>query len=115
MKHGLGGVGDVLGRQADGVHDFGGSLGALGDGVDDHAEIPLDISPSLRPQITMGAWARPDVVDNTRRAVMASDDGGWDRTHGSDDGDWMGFLGNGYYRSGKYIDHERCEWFIPGY
>lgn len=59
---------------------FAGRAGAF-DGVSSHVVLPLDISPSALPQLTLGAWIRPDTA-NPSQAVISDDDGGFDRTIG---------------------------------
>ena len=55
------------------------------DGIDDRITIPTNISPSERPELTMGAWVNPDVVDSSRRAILTQSNGGFDRSLRIDD------------------------------
>ncbi len=59
---------------------FAGRAGDF-DGVSSHVALPLDISPSALPQLTLGAWIRPDDATPSH-AVISGDDGGFDRTIG---------------------------------
>ncbi|MEM9411750.1 MAG: LamG domain-containing protein, partial [Planctomycetota bacterium] len=48
------------------------------DGFGDRIQIPIDISPSELPQVTVGCWAK--LIDNDSiQAIISHDDGGWDR------------------------------------
>ena len=40
-------------------------------------EIPFDINPTARDELTIGAWVKPDAIGT--RAVFGNDNGGWDR------------------------------------
>ncbi len=47
--------------------------------------VPIDINASAIPELTMGAWVRPDSLEpDPLRKVMGHDDGAWDRTIGLD-------------------------------
>lgn len=48
------------------------------DGSNDFIGIPVDINPTFRPRVTMGAWANTDAV-NAIRAILSHDSGGFDR------------------------------------
>ena len=85
------------------------------DGVDDFIEIPVNINPSVLPQITMGAWVNADVANNVIRQIISHDDAGWDRSLGMDTRsgggdipDWSSFKGDGVLISG--IDVTVGEW-----
>ncbi len=61
---------------------------------------PIDISPGILPQLTVGAWVRPSTIEPGLRKILGHDDGGWDRTIGLDNRDtnvfrYTTFVGNG--------------------
>jgi hypothetical protein len=45
---------------------------------------PIDISPDVLPELTMGAWVKTSNLESGLRKIMGHDDGGWDRTIGLD-------------------------------
>lgn len=57
-----------------------------------YVEAPVDVSPIEHPQLTMGAWVKPlswnsylsdeDLAFDAMRAVLSSDNGGYDRAVG---------------------------------
>lgn len=51
------------------------------DGIDDYIRVELNIGPMMdeMPQVTIGLWARPEVVDHRGQTLVSSDDGGYDR------------------------------------
>lgn len=76
------------------------------DGTDDFVEIPVDINPSVLPQMTMGAWVNSDVADRVSQ-VISHDNGSFDRGLGMDTRsgggsipDWSTFTGSGILVSG---------------
>ncbi len=74
----------------DGAFDFNGSQRLIA---------PININPSARPVLTMGAWIKASSLGGLHK-VIGSDDGGWDRTIGMDDRGVGGlryttFIGNG--------------------
>ena len=89
---------------------------------DAYIDTPLRINPVANPQITMGAWARiPAATPEGVRQVLAHDDGGWDRSIGTDirdagdgNGDltwrWTGFTGNGPLGQTQPVDPTLGEW-----
>jgi hypothetical protein len=64
---------------------------------------PLDVDPSVMPQMTWGAWVMPTAT-NPIRAVLSSDNGGFDRDIDIDSRggstSWSAFTGNGVLGSG---------------
>ncbi|MBM4275489.1 MAG: LamG domain-containing protein [Deltaproteobacteria bacterium] len=64
-------------------------------GTSSYIEVPLDISPSKYPQLSMGAWVRAASPSNPRRQVLSHDDGGFDRSLGIEDSGWGLFCGSG--------------------
>ncbi|MBL0870159.1 MAG: LamG domain-containing protein [Phycisphaerales bacterium] len=61
----------------------GGS--AFFNGVSSYLEIPLNINPSVVPQLTMGCWVRvDDDFNGPIRQFLSHDDGGFDRSLGID-------------------------------
>ena len=50
----------------------------------DRLIVPVDINPTVLPQMTWGAWVRTNSVAPGQRKVMGHDDNGWDRTIGLD-------------------------------
>lgn len=74
----------------DGAYEFNGAQRLIA---------PININPSARPILTMGAWVKTSVIGGLHK-VIGSDDGGWDRTIGMDDRGVGGvryttFIGNG--------------------
>ena len=66
------------------------------DGKDDHVSAPVDINPTVMPQMTITAWVRADDDSGT---IVSHDDGGFDRTididtRGGGKG-WSAFGGSG--------------------
>jgi len=69
------------------------------DGIDDAIRAEVNIGPQALPQMTIGAWVRPDQTDAIR-AVLSQDDGGFDRAlmldNRGDGGEgWAAFIGAG--------------------
>ena len=64
---------------------------------------PIDVDPSVMPQMTWGAWVLPAAL-NPIRAVLSSDNGGFDRDIDLDfrggSTSWSAFTGNGVLGSG---------------
>lgn len=65
-----------------------------------HIVIPIDINPTVYPDLTVTMWARADeTIVNTpgRYKTFGHDDGGWDRTFGLDNREgnfrWAAFTG----------------------
>ena len=60
---------------------------------------PIDVNPSVLPQMTWGAWVRTNSLTG-RQKVLGHDDNGWDRALGKDDrapatgSRWTSFTGN---------------------
>ncbi len=48
------------------------------DGNDDRITLPVNINPSARPQLTIGAWVLADTATGLR-GILSHDDGGYDR------------------------------------
>jgi hypothetical protein len=42
--------------------------------------VPIDINPTVMPQVTFGAWVKTSNLDNVIRGIISHDDGGFDRT-----------------------------------
>jgi len=64
---------------------------------DDYIQLPLNINPSVYPQLTMGAWVKVDDASPIRQ-VLSQDDGVYDRSLGIDwrgGGGWATFKGDG--------------------
>lgn len=49
------------------------------DGTDEHVSLPVNISPSVYPQITIGAWVRADPDELQTRAILSHDESGGQR------------------------------------
>lgn len=68
------------------------------DGSNDYIKLPLNITPSVLPQLTMGAWVRANTADPIRQ-VISCDNGGFDRSLGIDrrggGTGWSAFAGSG--------------------
>jgi hypothetical protein len=64
---------------------------------------PVDVDPSVMPQMTWGAWVMPTAT-NPIRAVLSSDNGGFDRDIDIDSRggstSWSAFTGSGVLGSG---------------
>jgi hypothetical protein len=66
---------------------------------------PVDVSPSVLPLLTFGAWVRPETVFN-RGTVLSQDNAPFDRTIAMDDRgngaptSWAVFTGTGVFESG---------------
>ncbi len=65
-----------------------------------HVVAPININPTVRPKLTMGAWVRPDAIGSGLYKILGHDNGGWDRTVGLDERQlggfrWTAFHGNG--------------------
>ncbi len=64
---------------------------------------PIDVNPSVLPQLTWGAWARPSAT-NPIRTVLSGDNGGFDRSITIDSRggstSWSAFTGSGVLGSG---------------
>ncbi len=57
-----------------------GTGAALFDGSNTGLTIPIDINPAVSPNVTIGAWVKPDAFAvGTDNAPWGHDDGGWDR------------------------------------
>jgi RHS repeat-associated protein len=52
-------------------------------GTSDYIQAPVNINPSVHPQLTMGAWVKADDATPVRQ-VISHDSGGYDRTLGLD-------------------------------
>lgn len=52
-------------------------------GIDNSISVPLNINPSVYPQLTLTAWVKVDSEDPIRQ-VISHDDGGFDRSLGID-------------------------------
>jgi hypothetical protein len=67
---------------------YGSTLGFGGTGAYDYSvdrlRVPIDVNPTVRPQMTWGAWVRTDSVTSGLRKVLGHDNGAWDRTIGLD-------------------------------
>ncbi len=51
------------------------------DGNGDHIDLPVNVNPSVRPRVTMGAWMRAASLPVNRSAqILSHDNGGWDRS-----------------------------------
>lgn len=56
------------------------------DGAGGHIDLPVDVNPSVRPALTMGAWFRAESIPWDRQAqVLSHDNGGYDRSIDLDD------------------------------
>ena len=67
-------------------------------GITDYIHVPLNVNPSQRPRLTMGAWAKA-IASNPVRQVLSSDNSGYDRSlcidsRGGGIG-WSAFCGSG--------------------
>ncbi|MEM7246527.1 MAG: LamG-like jellyroll fold domain-containing protein [Acidobacteriota bacterium] len=75
-------------------------MGAVFDGINDFLQLPINISPNVMTELTMGAWVRSDVTSGNR-AVLSADDadpGNFDRTLGMDtrpSNRYSAFIGSG--------------------
>lgn len=49
------------------------------DGTDDYVSLPVNINPSVYPQITIGAWVRADTDESETRAILSHDHSGGKR------------------------------------
>jgi hypothetical protein len=68
----------------------------------DYLRSLIDVNPSVLPQMTWGAWAKPSVATPIR-TVLTGDNGGFDRGINIDDrggGQWSAFTGNGVIGTG---------------
>ena len=67
------------------VAGFEGQAGDF-DGIDDFIRAELDINPSVLPQVTMGAWVKPEdfpmYPTDSRHIIISHDNGFTDRTLG---------------------------------
>lgn len=65
------------------------------DGVNDFIDLPVNINPSVRPTLTMGAWAWVESIPSGRQAqVLSHDNSGFDRSLGLD---MRGLADNAYH------------------
>ncbi len=92
---------DLKSRGADPTYDLSGfEGGALSFDGRQRFEIPINISPTAKPELTIGAWVRSSTIDAGQRKVIGHDNGGWDRTIGLDSRQpdelrYTSFVGNG--------------------
>jgi serine/threonine protein kinase len=66
---------------------------------DNSIRIPVNINPSVMPQITMGGWAKPNAA-GVAETLISHDNAGFDRTLGIDGRAklrWSCFTGNGVF------------------
>ncbi|MEM7248945.1 MAG: LamG domain-containing protein [Acidobacteriota bacterium] len=75
-------------------------MGAQFDGIDDFLQLPIDISPGVMAEVTMGGWVRSDVTSGNRALLSADDNSpaNFDRTVGMDtrpSNRYSAFLGGG--------------------
>jgi hypothetical protein len=79
-------------RPGDGFHDGGYEFTGV-----ERLIAPININPTQRPILTMGAWIKASTLGGLHK-VIGSDDGGWDRTIGMDDREgglrYTTFVGN---------------------
>jgi Concanavalin A-like lectin/glucanases superfamily len=65
------------------------------DGVNDFIDLPVNINPSVRSAVTMGAWAWVESIPSGRQAqVLSHDNGAFDRSLGLD---MRGLTDNAYH------------------
>ncbi len=72
--------------------------------------VPTDINPTVLPQLTWGAWVKPDSTTGIR-TVLSGDNGGFDRTINIDSraaGNWSTFTGTGVFNSG--VNPSTTDW-----
>ena len=106
---------DLKSRGADPTYDKNGfEGGALTFDGAQRYEIPININPATKPELTIGAWVRSSTIDIGQRKVIGQDNGGWDRTIGldsrrPDELRYTSFVGNGPPVAGtpapENIDH----------
>lgn len=71
-------------------------------GLNSSLRVPTDVNPSVLPQLTWGAWVKPDSTTGIR-AILSGDNRGFDRTINIDRraaGNWGAFTGTGVFNSG---------------
>ena len=78
---------------------------------------PIDINPTVLPELTMGAWVKPATIEPALRKVMGHDNGGWDRTIGldtRDEGDfrYTSFIGTGRPVVGTPAPENTDDWAL---
>jgi len=56
----------------------GSALELPGDGQT-YLELPIDAGPEAMARVTFGAWVRPAEIGNQNRAILSTDNGGFDR------------------------------------
>ncbi|MBL9169757.1 MAG: choice-of-anchor D domain-containing protein [Verrucomicrobiales bacterium] len=75
---------------------------------------PININPSERPVLTMGAWVKTASLSPGLRKIIGSDDGGWDRTIGLDDREgpfrYSAFVGNAGPLAGTPSPESSDDW-----
>ncbi|GAB4451821.1 MAG: hypothetical protein OHK0029_01700 [Armatimonadaceae bacterium] len=79
---------------------FEGGAFEFDGGTNNFITAPVNINPTVMPQVTFGVWANADVVDSIIRGIISHDNVDFDRTINVDirDGSglrWSAFRGNG--------------------
>ena len=96
-----GAVFDASGYEG-GAASFNGSSSFL--------SVSTNVNPSVLPQLTWGAWVKPNSTTGIR-AVLSADNGGFDRTINIDSraaGNWGAFTGTGVFNSG--VNPSTTDW-----
>ena len=68
---------------------------------------PIDINVSEIPELTIGAWVKPENLDPGLKKIMGHDNGGWDRTIGLDNRE-------GEFRYASFVGNQRPVVDTPG-
>jgi hypothetical protein len=78
--------------------------GAASFSFDAFLRAPVDVNRAILPNMTWGAWVRPNVGGGAIQAVLSNDDGGFDRQIGIDNrggvSSWSSFTGTNVYNPG---------------
>lgn len=79
--------------------------GAASFSFDGHLRAAIDVNRAVLPNMTWGAWVRPNAGGGDTQAVLSNDDGGFDRQIGIDNrggvSSWAAFTGTNVLNPGS--------------